>query len=253
MKGISSTIKTLNNWMSRIRCYGFRNSLRLYRNLRRDATFSLKHYGHDFYLRGNSVDFAVFNGIFANGEYDFEVDFKPEFIVDAGAFIGASAVRFTTRFPAAKIIAIEPEETNFSQLVRNTEPYKNIVPVHAALYGEDTSVRITDPSAEKYAFRVEPGDAGESTLKAFTVDTVMKMYGLPRIDILKMDIEGAEYDLFSSGDKGWLRKVRVLVIELHEFFRPGVTELFRSVLAGMKHDEMRRGENIIIINREAAG
>lgn len=252
MKGITGTIKTLRNWMSRIRCYGFRNTLRLYRNLRHNATFALKHCGHDFYLRGNSVDFAVFNGIFANGEYDFEVDFTPEYIVDAGAFIGASAVRFSTRFPAAKIVAIEPEETNFSQLIRNTGPYRNIVPVRAALYGEDTSVKITDPAAEKYAFRVEPDGAGSSNLEAFTVDTVMKRYGLPRIDILKMDIEGAEFDLFSSGDTRWLRKVKVLVIELHEFFRPGVTELFYSVLAGMNYDEMRRGENIIIINREAA-
>lgn len=246
-------LKTLNNWLDRVRCYGFRNTLVLYRSLKTDAIFALRHYGHDFYIRGNTVDFPVFNGIFARGEYDFRVDFIPEYIVDAGAFIGASSVYFSRRYPGAKIIAIEPEETNYAMLTKNTKPYENIIPVRAALYGEDTEVKIMDSSVEKYAFRVERSAGPDSSLSGFSVDTVMNRYDLPRIDILKMDIEGAEYDLFNSENIGWIRKVRVMVIELHEYFRPGVTGLFYSRLAFLKHDELRSGENIIIINREAEG
>jgi len=253
MKGIRHSLTTLINWLGRVRHYGPGNAIRLYRNLKGDVTFALRHYGKDFFLRGNSVDFPVFNGIFVRKEYDFEIDFIPEFIVDAGAFIGASSVWFSRRYPDARIVAVEPEETNFALLEKNTGQYSNIEPVRAALYGEDTNLRISDPSAEKYAFRVEMADDDGNSLPGYTVETLMARFGFPRIDILKMDIEGAEYELFKQGNTDWLRNVRVLVIELHEYFRPGVTELFYAGLAGMTYDEMRRGENIIIINREAAG
>ena len=249
MKGIRSRLKTLNNWLERVCCYGFRNSLMLYRNLKRNVTFSVRHYGYDFYLRGNTVDFPVFNGIFARGEYDFTIDFMPEFIIDAGAFIGASSVYFSHRFPGAKIVALEPEETNYALLAKNAKPFENIIPVQVALYGEDTSVRITDPSAEKYAFRVEPGEYSDSGLSGFSVETVMKRYELPRIDILKMDIEGAEYEVFSGESFEWLMKTRLLIIEIHEHIKPGVTEIILKALETRNFEIQRRGENFIAVNK----
>ncbi|MGE5350027.1 MAG: FkbM family methyltransferase [Actinomycetota bacterium] len=249
MNYIRNRLKTAGNWLRRISFYGAGNSLRIYRGVKSAGIFRVRISEKDFFLRGRSVDFAVFNGIFANGEYDFDIDFEPRYIVDAGAFIGASSVWFSQRYPEAVIIAFEPEESNFEMLKKNTTEYKNIIPVHAALFPEDTALKIKDPDAEKYAFRVERVTAGISGINGITVDSVMNYFGLPQIDILKMDIEGAEYDIFSSTDTGWLHRVGVLVIELHEYFRPGVTELFYSVVKQLHHDEMRRGENIIIFNR----
>ena len=243
------SISTCNNWLKRLKHYGLRNTILLFRNLKRDGCFALRLYKNDFHLRGNSVDFTVFDSIFAGGEYDFDIDFSPEYIIDAGAYIGASTIYFHHRFPDARITAVEPEQTNFDLLARNAAPYKNLTLVHGAVYGEDTRLKISDPDADKYAFRVEKTSDSDRSVAGYTIDTLMSKYQVPRIDILKMDIEGAEYHVFNNDDLSWLKKVRVLVIELHEYFKPGITELFYARISAIHYRKMLRGENIIIINQ----
>ena len=59
------------------------------------------------------------------------------------------------------------------------------------------------------------------SVRAVTMDTVMRETGIDSIDLLKVDIEGAEIEIFKSCP--WIRKVRVLTIELHDRLRPGCT------------------------------
>ena len=238
-------LSTFKNWLERIKNFGIRNSLSLFHNLKKDGCFALRHFGNDFYLRGNTVDFAVFNSIFAKGEYDLHIGFKPEYIIDVGAYTGVSAVYFHQKYPEAKIIAVEPERSNFDLLVRNTEPYKKIFCVNAGVYGEDIPLVIPDRMAEKYAFRVEPGSSDEKSLPGYTIETLMKKFQLPHIDILKMDIEGAEYSVFTHDTDAWLAGVRVLVAELHELIHPGVSELVKGVLKVSGFKIQWKGENLI--------
>jgi len=238
-------ITTFRNWLGRIKYYGIRNAFNLLRNLRKEGSFALKFDGNDFFLRGNTVDFAVFNSILVKGEYDLDLSFNPEYIIDAGAFTGVSAVYFRHKYPDAKIIAVEPEKSNFDLLIRNTKPYKGIICVYGAVYGEDVSLVISDEAAEKYAFRVERDNTGEVSLPGYTIETLMKKYQLSHIDILKMDIEGAEYSVFKHNPCAWLPAVRVLVAELHEFIHPGVREL---VISALKEADLMiswKGENLI--------
>lgn len=239
------SITTFKNWLGRIKHYGIRNSISLQRNLRKEGCFSLRHNGKEFFLRGNTVDFAVFNSIFGKEEYDFEIGFNPESIIDAGAYTGVSAVYFHQRYPEAKIIAVEPEKSNFDLLVRNTKPYKNIFCVNAGVYGEDVPLVISDRAAEKYAFRVERSTYVRESVPGFTIETLMKEFQLSNIDILKMDIEGAEYSVFTHDTEAWLAGVRVLIAELHEFIHPGVSELVKGILKDSGFEIHWKGENLI--------
>ena len=61
------------------------------------------------------------------GEYgSFDLPFTPKTIVDAGANIGMASIFYSHRYPAAKIIALEAEGSNFAALCKNVEPYQNI-------------------------------------------------------------------------------------------------------------------------------
>lgn len=239
------SLSTFKNWLERFKFYGIRNSLSLFYNLRKDGYFALRHLGNDFYLRGNTVDFAVLNSIFAKGEYDLSIGFKPEYIIDAGAYTGISTVFFHHKYPEAKIIAVEPEKSNYDLLVRNTKPYKNILCVNGGVYGEDVPLVISDAAVEKYAFRVERGSSDEGSLPGYTIETLMKKFQLPHIDILKMDIEGAEYSVFMHNPGSWLPAVKVLATELHEFIHPGVRDLVLSVLRDSDLKVLWKGENLI--------
>jgi FkbM family methyltransferase len=68
----------------------------------------------------------------------------PPVIIDAGANVGLCAVFYANRFPDARIIAIEPEPSNYEMLKKNTAPYPNITTVHAALWKENGPLRLFD-------------------------------------------------------------------------------------------------------------
>jgi hypothetical protein len=79
------------------------------------------------YLRVPSSDLDTFEQVFRNGEYDFRAS-NPRFIIDAGANVGLASILFASRYPSARIIAIEPEQSNFDLLKENVAPYPSITP-----------------------------------------------------------------------------------------------------------------------------
>ena len=74
----------------------------------------------------------------------------PPVIIDAGANVGLSAVFYANRFPNARIIAIEPEPSNYEMLKRNVVPYSNVTPVQAALWKENGPLRLFDTGGREY-------------------------------------------------------------------------------------------------------
>jgi hypothetical protein len=68
--------------------------------------------------------------------------------------------------------------------------------------------------------------------------------GFPRIDVLKVDIEGAELELF-TGPTDWLASVDCVVVETHDRFRPGSDAAVREALAADFVELPRSGENLV--------
>ena len=81
---------------------------------------------HPFILRAGTSDVNVFEQIFVNREYDFKLHNYPGLIIDGGANIGLASIRFANKFPRAEIIAVEPDNSNFEMLIKNTANYENI-------------------------------------------------------------------------------------------------------------------------------
>jgi FkbM family methyltransferase len=204
-----------------------------------------------FYLRVPSFDVVIFEQLFLQHEYSFDVRTSPRTIVDAGANIGLASIYFSNRFPGARIIAIEPEEGNFEMLKRNTMPYDNIIPVRGALWNENTTIHLVDPGAGEWGFMTQASGPPEQQcgaipqpVRGMTVDTVMQEQGIEHIDILKMDIEGAEREVFSD-PSSWLGRVDALIVELHERIKSGCNRAFYCGTAGFD-DEWVDGEDVYL-------
>lgn len=184
-------------------------------------------------LRIPSSDVLLYRQIFERHEYDVPVSRAPRVIVDAGANVGLTSVYFAHRFPQARIIAIEPEAHNFALLAGNVADYPNVVPVKAALWHTNTRVDLFDPGLGPWGYVVDggasdaPGTWRQRT-DAVTLDTVMQTYGLDRIDLLKMDIEGSEREVLAEAGP-WIDRVDALVVELHDRKKPGCTAAFERV------------------------
>ena len=144
-----------------------------------------------FNLRLRTSDIATFDQIFIEQEYDFATTRNPRVIVDAGANIGLGSIYFANKYPDSKIIAIEPEHSNFEMLKENVSPYPNIIPVQAALWHKNEQIDVVDPGLGKWGFMTETKNSSESppgdsrhAVEAMTVVKIMQDFNLERIDIL---------------------------------------------------------------------
>jgi len=206
-----------------------------------------------FFLRVPSSDVRTFDQIFIRKEYEFHVDRTPRIIVDAGANIGLTSMYFANKFPESKIIAIEPEGSNFQVLKRNVTPYENIIPVCGALWHENAKIDLVDPGLGEWGFMTQAGATEEGygeilhEIQGMTVDTIMKEQGIEHIDILKIDIEGAEREVFED-PSSWIDKVDALIVELHERMKSGCNRSFYRGSEGFD-DEWVQGENVYLTRR----
>jgi FkbM family methyltransferase len=133
-------------------------------------------------------------------------------ILDCGANIGLTSLFFASRYPKACIYSIEPNERNFELLKYNTADNPRIIPIHGAVVGHHcASVRLTTDRPSWANSITDHG--GGIEVPAFTVDQIFDHHRLSRIDLLKVDIEGAEEEMFSNSE--FLRRVGFVIIELH--------------------------------------
>lgn len=183
-------------------------------------------------IRKGDSDIRVFKQIFLDEVYQFfPQDFSPKIILDAGANVGYSAVWFASKFPNAKILAIEPEKSNFDVLKKNTESRSTIFPIQAGLWFEKTFLKIHDTKAGSWAFETKlPKDGEKTDVETVTIPELIRDYQLTQIDLLKIDIEGAEYELFENHAEDWLPFVNMIMIETHDRMRPGCSDLIDKVI-----------------------
>ena len=85
------------------------------------------------------------------------------------------------------------------------------------------------------------------TVVAITLDKIIKDYNLEKIDILKIDIEGAEREVFSN-TSSWIEKVDSIIIELHERMKTGCNRSFYCGSNGFDN-EWKQGENVYLSRR----
>lgn len=200
--------------------------------LMKKSGFRMEGYPEVIYLRPSSSDIKVFREVFLFGAYSFKVNTIPRVIVDAGANVGLSTIFFARKFSSATVYAIEPESTNFAVLQQNVAGYPNVKTLQTALWHRDTILRITDSTENQWAFTVQECEkTAPDSFQAISITSLMRQYGIESIDILKMDIEGAEREVFSGNYDYWLSRVKVIVIELHDWLKPGCSSVFFNAIS----------------------
>ncbi|HWB25350.1 MAG TPA: FkbM family methyltransferase [Chitinophagaceae bacterium] len=199
-------------------------------------------------IRKKDSDLPIFYQVFAELQYDINyfLKYTPKTIVDCGANVGFACLYFSSLFPGAEIIAVEPQKDNYNQLCKNVKSYSNIKPLHAAIWHKPGKLVIKNESEMSASFEVQENtEANIAGLNAVTIDEIIRDNNFDQIDILKIDIEGSEYNLFANNPHTWLSKTRCLVIELHDNLKPGTSQLFFKEMAKYDWQTVIKGENIV--------
>jgi len=214
----------------------------------KEVSVYIPEYNRRILLRTNTSDISTFTKVLLDEEYRFRINFEPVFILDAGANIGLSALFFANKFPKAKIVTIEPEKSNLELLNKNLRGL-NYSSREGALWNKNTALIIKDTSRNVSGFQVMESDDKEG-ISAFTVQDIMSAMETVELDILKVDIEGAEVEVFTDNFHSWLPRTKVLIIETHDRFRPGCTEVLLKALCNYNFERAEKGENLFFVNKD---
>ena len=175
-------------------------------------------------LREAGSDFLTFNEVVREEVYrDVTAHLDNcETIVDLGANIGLTSLYFARRYPTVKLFAVEPNPDTYQMLTANLRGLIDsgrCRTLQAAVWGSPKTL-VADPSQapDHYsAFTTKEASAmenGETPIAGLPIQKLIDDSSFNEIDLLKVDIEGAEVELF-KGDLNWLCRVRTIAIEFH--------------------------------------
>ena len=168
-------------------------------------------------------------------------------IVDLGANIGTES----KLYPKARIIAVEAEKRNFELLKRNLKDCPCAQAFHTAVWKNNAFLKLisgsTDNSQSWSLIEVDRED--DSDMIGMTFSEIINQADVKHIDLLKVDIEGAEKELFSENCSEWIDIVKCIVMECPDNDNPFTSEkIFQNLNSfGFKFNIYVNGENLVLI------
>ena len=177
--------------------------------------------GRTLTLVAGTSDYHVFREIFLHDTYRLDGETAPlDCVVDIGANVGLFAFRCEPR--ARRVICYEPYRPNFDRLSTLFAERNGVEVVRAAVGGRSGKLRLFVPDGPKHqdlpSLFPKVGDVHASRFEdvpAVTLDELFRRHAIERCDLLKVDVEGAEYDILYGADEATLRRIRRIVCEYH--------------------------------------
>jgi FkbM family methyltransferase len=142
---------------------------------------------------------------------------RVDYVIDAGAHVGGFALWAATR-SQCRILALEPNPATRELLdlnVRNQNLQDRVVVRPWAVAGSRGRRRLRPAADSAATALVEESAHGDVEVDAVALEDVIGASGFPHVDLLKMDIEGAEHGVFASAGDDALRSVGAWIVECH--------------------------------------
>ena len=176
---------------------------------------------------------------------DFYTPRPGDVVIDLGAHVGIYAFNVLRNYPC-RVVALEPSAENFACLKKNLEPFgePRAKVYNLAVGGKAGRVNVETPKStnRSHDARVVPCADGDGVgVEMVPLEAVLDLAQCNRIPLLKMDIEGSEYDVFSELDDARLPCFERIAMEYHDNLREGTLDLLKDKLQGT-HDLTITGE-----------
>lgn len=194
---------------------------------------------------------SVFHQVFIDEEYACLRNLRNvSLVLDLGANVGFSSAYFLSCFPDSRIVAVEPDERNLAVCRTNLTTYGDrVLLLHGAVWSERTWLNLSRgrfADGLGWATQVcKPADGNVGEVQAWDVGSLIDMTGAALVDLLKIDIEGAESVLFDDTAKAWLPRIHNICIELHG---RACQETFFRALADFDYELGHSGELTVCRN-----
>lgn len=191
-----------------------------------ESLAKLRWRGHDVSYRPGTSDQLAINQVLlrkrGKAEYYVPPTLDPKVILDIGSNIGASILFFHEQFPSAKIFGFEPHPATFQILQSNVGKIPLVSVFNYALGAVDARVSIPCDGMDFSGFTTKSGTrilAGESVATDCEIKhagSALREVGISDVDLIKIDCEGAEYDVLRVLPEEMLRRCKWIVGEMHD-------------------------------------
>lgn len=166
------------------------------------------------FFDGTHAELLMLEEIFFQQIYNLPIK-SPRWIIDLGANIGLSALFFATKYPTSTIVAVEPDPNTFAVLQKNCQPFSNIILINAAVAKQKGAISFFRNEKHNASSLHRRSDAdSEIVVTALTLRDIFEQNHIDVADIVKFDIEGAEFDCFQDW-QDWFR-IKTITGEIHE-------------------------------------
>jgi FkbM family methyltransferase len=179
-----------------------------------------------FYRPATSDPLAIYQVLLRRGgkaEYYLPPALQPAVILDIGSNIGTSILFFREQFPAARIYGFEPHPETFRILEKNVTGLPSIQVFNYGLGAVNADVAVPFDGADFSRFTVAElaggdwsGPLSPTACRIRHAGEVVQELGLTKVDLIKIDCEGAEFDVLSALPAELLQQCKWIVGELHD-------------------------------------
>lgn len=143
-------------------------------------------------------------------------------VISAGAGRDVSFELELIKCFGCKVVLLDPSPTGIATMALAKNQHSQLEFIQAALVEKDGPISFFEPSnSEEGSFSSVAGEGGGHKVKGISLNTLMKMHHWNKIDLLKIDIEGAEYEVIRSILKNKI-KVSQICVEFHNNVLPGI-------------------------------
>ncbi len=156
-------------------------------------------------------------------------------VIDVGATTGCFTLWALQRAPEARVVAVEPNQNVFPFLLKNVEANGlagRVRTVPTALGARSGHGAVVDRTYSTLATVVPQVSGHSPSVRVITLGQLMADCNLVNCDLLKMDCEGAEYDILLTSADDVLRRIGAIVCEFHPIPGRSVNELSDRLTAG---------------------
>lgn len=139
-------------------------------------------------------------------------------VVDIGANIGMFSLHVAAAYGAARVLAFEPFPESFALLARNAERnhLDAIQPIPLAIAGEPGTRELHMQG--RHGVHSLFGTSGEAVrIECLTLAEAFARYGVERCDFLKLDCEGAEYEILLGAPSDTYARIQRVALEYHDW------------------------------------